>query len=240
MFFFNKIIRLLVPRVLIITYSFYHVFNKLFGHQKKKRGLCIDGSGNFIPWVTYPLIEFLNNIDFTNLDVFEFGSGSSTIWWSKKVRSVYSVERDGKWYDKIKKIIPNNVKLIFEPNEKKYSSTISSFNKKFSIIFIDGAVRFPSAQKAIKFLKDDGLIILDNSDWYPNTCSFLQKKGFTQIDFNGFGPINAFASCTSMFFRSTKLLKKRNNKKDFPVGGRKIIVHDDLPMSKINKDILKK
>lgn len=43
---------------------------------------CIDKLGNPIPWYTYPAIEYLKTIDFSRKLVFEYGGGSSTLWWA--------------------------------------------------------------------------------------------------------------------------------------------------------------
>ena len=35
---------------------------------------------------TYPCYEYLNSIDWTGADVFEYGTGFSTVWWKNKVQ----------------------------------------------------------------------------------------------------------------------------------------------------------
>lgn len=52
----------------------------------------VDRLGQPIPWYTYPAIAWLENIDFCDLEVFEFGSGNNTKFWAKNARSVTSVE----------------------------------------------------------------------------------------------------------------------------------------------------
>ena len=44
------------------------------------------------------------------------------------------------------------------------------------------------------------MLILDNSDWYPNSVAFLQENlRWIQIDFHGFGPIDNYTWTTSIF-----------------------------------------
>jgi hypothetical protein len=44
------------------------------------------------------------------------------------------------------------------------------------------------------------MLILDNSDWHPNSVSFLQDKlGWMQIDFHRFGRIIKYTWLISLF-----------------------------------------
>jgi hypothetical protein len=61
----------------------------------------VDKFGNPIPWYTYPATEYLSHLDFSRLTVFEYGSGNSTLWWAKRAKSVFSVEDDKDWFEKI-------------------------------------------------------------------------------------------------------------------------------------------
>lgn len=40
------------------------------------KGSSIDKKGNKLPWYTYPCIEYLLGVDFSNKKVFEYGSGN--------------------------------------------------------------------------------------------------------------------------------------------------------------------
>lgn len=46
-----------------------------------KTKMPIDAKGNPVPWYTYPAIEFLEQLDFTNKIVLEYGSGNSSLYW---------------------------------------------------------------------------------------------------------------------------------------------------------------
>ena len=52
-----------------------------------------------IAWYTYPLLEFLENLDFSQDSVFEYGSGSSSVYWANKAKYVQSVEHDYYFYN---------------------------------------------------------------------------------------------------------------------------------------------
>ena len=68
------------------------------------------------------------------------------------------------------------------------------------------------------FMVFGGLLVLDNTDWHPHTAADLRAAGFLQVDFNGFGPLNAYAWTTSLFLRADTRLQ-RGWRPPQPVGG---------------------
>jgi precorrin-6B methylase 2 len=234
-----KFLLKIIPRKLITAIRFISIFNHGFGHSRREGGLCLNKKGLPVPWITYPCFEFLSRLDFRNANIFEFGSGSSTLWWSKRAKSVNSIEREEDWYQFIKSQCPSNVTIELCKNEGKYAECILTKNINFDVIIIDGAVRYPCVETALKKIKDNGIIILDNSEWYPNACKLLASKGFVQIDFCGFAPINAFTSCTSLFIKNLAALSiLRPESEWLPVGGKFVKAHDDTTIDKIKKETL--
>ena len=61
----------------------------------------------------------------------EWGSGGSTIHFSKLVKELYSIEHDFQWYNKIKKDKNNNVNITFVPSNGIYDSTIPTKDEQF-------------------------------------------------------------------------------------------------------------
>lgn len=175
-----------------------------------------NSNGQPVPWFTYSFIHFLDNIDFSQKTIFEYGSGQSTLFWQNRVKTIHSVENNANWYDIIKNKLSSNVHLKLETDIKDYVESINHRNIFFDVIIIDGKARFNCATNSIKFLKEDGIIILDNSDWHPNCCQFLNDQGFTQIDFCGFGPVNDYTWCTSLFLRHSSELPHKNKQLIFP------------------------
>ena len=55
-----------------------------------------------IPWMTFSVIDFLKKISHSEMKVFEYGSGGSTLFWSSRVKDLISVEHDRSWFEKIK------------------------------------------------------------------------------------------------------------------------------------------
>jgi hypothetical protein len=198
-----------------------NVLESGFGHhlsveQKKP----VDVSGRPLPWYTYPAIEYLNQLDFTNLQVFEYGSGNGSFYWSAKAKTITSVENNSVWYQQIIKQKKPNQEILLRTLPKDYVNSISLRKKKYDVIIIDGVFREQCAQKAIDWLKATGFIILDNSDWYRKAGQVLRQSGLIQIDFSGLGPVNTYSWTTSLFLSRQVRLKPINNyQPSNPVGG---------------------
>jgi len=78
------------------------------------RGEPVDASGP-IPYITYPALAMLRRIVTPDLKVFEYGSGFSTLWWSRHVKQVVSVDHNHQWIEKIRPSLPANVTVVHQP-----------------------------------------------------------------------------------------------------------------------------
>lgn len=167
-------------------------------------------AGDPIPWYTYPAFEYLNQLDYQDKDIFEYGAGNSSLFWAKKARSVISIESDKEWYVSLRsKMDSNQILLLFE-EEQEYVNSIFKGQKKYDVIVIDGVHRLSCAEVAVQCLAPGGLIILDNSDWFPKTTTCLREAGLIQVDFTGLGPINYYTWTTSIFLERSFSLKSRS------------------------------
>jgi hypothetical protein len=179
----------------------------------------VDRDGDTIPWYTYPAIEFLKQLDFSDKSIFEYGAGGSSFFWSKRAREVVSIEDDAKWYDIVSKNVVQNQKILFSRNKSEYIQSINISNHKFDVIIIDAKYRLDCAGVAIDFLNVGGVIILDNSDWYPDVAKYIRERDFIQIDFAGFGPINSYTWVTSIFLNKEYNLKPLGKQPQYCIGG---------------------
>lgn len=174
-------------------------------YRSYKEGKCVDLEGNPIPWITYPAMSFINGKVKKEMEVFEYGSGYSTLWWASKTKKVYSVEHEKKWFEIVKSFMPENVELFNIDLEQGgyYSCKIREFSRKFDIVVIDGRDRKNCSYNSINALKEDGIIIFDNSDRneYKEGYEFLNSNNFKRIDFWGIGPLSPYSYCTSVFYR---------------------------------------
>lgn len=178
-------------------------FDKEYGYRNTfENWKSVDRDNCPIPWMTYGAIFYLQQLDLGQCKVFEWGSGNSSLFFAENAAKVVSVESNPDWFEYVvQQKKPNQNVLLKSPVE--YCSSIADFDEKFELIVIDGDIfrRLECAQYALSHLQDGGIILLDNSDWLPNTTEFLRNAGFTQIDFAGPGPINSYLWCTSIFFK---------------------------------------
>jgi predicted O-methyltransferase YrrM len=201
-FRWKKLFRAVVPRRAVIAAGLLHVFLRLRGHARRNRhGMCVNAAGDPVPWLTGPALDFLESLDLAGARVFEFGMGASTVYWARRGCTVVGVEMDPAWQRRIESLKLPNVTPRLCADGGFYPRVIDEYSEAFDVILIDGAERFRSAQRAVSRLATGGMIVLDNSEWYPQTARRLRDQGFTQIDFCGFAPLNAFTSVTSIFFR---------------------------------------
>lgn len=162
-----------------------------------------------IPWLTYPFLDFIEQRLQKEMELFEYGCGNSTLWFSQRVKKVYSVEHNKDWYNIVRKKIPHNCSLKLKKlNSEEYVSSSSKNNIKFDIIIIDGRKRVECIKKSINNIKYNGIIILDNSERkiYEDGINYLLNHEFKKLDFYGMSPIGARTSCTSVFYKKNNCI----------------------------------
>lgn len=119
---------------------------------------------------------FLFNLLNPNMEVLEWGSGSSTHAIAKRVRHINSIEHDSKWYNKIADNLFNNANIHYrsrnqtevsghDGTEEDYYDYVHApetilYDKKVDLIFIDGRARVACAKVAINFLAIGGSIVM--------------------------------------------------------------------------------
>lgn len=142
-----------------------------------------------VPWWTYKAIDVVDSYLQKNpgATVYEYGSGASTIWLSKRAASVASIEHDKDWCKLVQGKIKesDNAQVAYVPAEQtisesspfqsakdgylnqsfeSYVKSISTKNSKFDIIVIDGRARSACLNVAKDFLSDGGILVFDNSN----------------------------------------------------------------------------
>lgn len=84
----------------------------------------------------------------------------------------------------------------------EYCNAIEQYPEgSFDIIVIDGVERASCVPGAVTRLKNDGIIIFDNSDRprFQRAIALLKNAGFERLDFYGFVPACGTLECTSVF-----------------------------------------
>ena len=111
----NKIIGILkfVPYVASTEFFSSWLGSVLLGH---------DALADHVPWITFEARKWLTDYLKPDMSVFEYGSGGSTIFFSKRVKEVISVEHDKYWYHivstEIAKEHITNCKLLLREPER--------------------------------------------------------------------------------------------------------------------------
>ena len=109
----------------------------------------------------------------------EWGSGGSTVEFSKKVKKYYSVEHNWDWYNEVKNAIPSNVALYYKQTAERppdsvyhqaiyehyreYLDVVYEIGEMFDVALIDGRARRLCALKIIPYLKPNAIVIIH--DW---------------------------------------------------------------------------
>jgi hypothetical protein len=173
-------------------------------------GSVVDGKGQPIPWLTYGAIDFLQARVPSEAIVFEYGCGSSTLWWAERIKTITSVEHDREWFSKISPRLPANASVShFELMcDGDYCRAITRCDETFDIVVVDGRDRVNCVRAAIAKLSDRGVIIWDNTDRekYRPGIDFLSERGFRRIWFAGLTAIATDRNETSIFYRDDNCL----------------------------------
>lgn len=174
-----------------------------------RTGTSVDAGGKPLPWITYPAIDILAARVNSNLRIFEYGCGNSTLWWAERAGIVRSVEHDRNWFDKMQLRLPENAELEFVPLECGGAYSRTSLGKgPHDIIVVDGRDRVNCIRSSIAALSDAGVIVLDNSDReeYQEGIRLLADRGFRQLPLRGLAPMLYSVSETSIFYRPDNVL----------------------------------
>lgn len=179
------------------------------GHFRSAlRSAAVDRQGNPLPWYTYPAIDFLGTKDFSTKSVLEFGSGQSTLWWAKRAKRVVSLEEDPKWFASVRSSLTTNAEIFLI---SAYLTGLEDHlnDDKFDVIIVDGLDRLTAARRSIPLLREEGAILVDNSDFFWGSdakkeypiLDLFRGAGFNRVDFYGYCPGVILPHCTSLFFK---------------------------------------
>ena len=137
----------------------------------------VDPNCNLIlPWYVKPCLDEILSMDFKNWEVFEWGGGCSTVWYSFNCKSVDTLEDSQSWTNEISDYLISNNKNNFSmkvisvpqsanqphPNQEEYLNYISTLNKKWDCIVVDGSYRNDALKISENYVKPGGIIIFDN------------------------------------------------------------------------------
>lgn len=179
-------------------------------YRSMNEGRPVDADGYPVPWITYPAIDFLSGRINNQMSVFEYGSGASTLWWASRVNRIISCEHDREWYRQVAATLPDNAVLLCIDLEYggAYCRKVAEYDGCFDVVVIDGRDRVNCARNSLAALKDNGVILWDNSDReeYREGIDYLAGIGFRKLEFIGMHPLVAGKSETSLLYRDNNCL----------------------------------
>lgn len=126
------------------------------------------------PWMSREEIEhIISTLDIQDT-MLEYGSGGSTLLFSKYVTEYYSVEHVEEWHKKVTLELgkkpnvyyyhvpwdkPRTIPTKYE-EFKTYIEKPAKFNLKFNKVFIDGRARQYCAKFILPYLQEDALVFI--------------------------------------------------------------------------------
>jgi hypothetical protein len=150
--------------------------------------------GDERPWITFGALEFLEPALRPELRAFEFGSGGSTLFFSRRLREGASVDHDRAWVDQVNAALAarraDHWQVSWEPGApgptgdpadpdgyassdpslaglrlERYAASIDRFaDDHFDLVLLDGRARPSCFEHALPKVAPGGLMVLDNAE----------------------------------------------------------------------------
>ena len=168
------------------------------------------------PWISWPAIDFLAGHDRKDMDVFEYGSGGSTLFFAERARSVKSVEHDASWYDFQQKgwnapesrVVLQAVDVTSD-NATPVLDYVNGIDGDYDIILVDGLddvavsslrpLRVKCFEKARSHVRAGGIIVVDDA-WRYDDIAFDVGEPQDVRRFQGPGPGRWGITRTDVYF----------------------------------------
>lgn len=147
------------------------------------------------PWIAPTAISWLDKHLTTKMKGVEFGSGRSTVWYAKRLKSLVSIEDHKGWFEQVQQELEQanikNISYVLRSSEEDttgkipYVQTIDTFEVEgLDFIVVDGKHRDVIAIQAIDKLKSGGFLLLDDAERYvpleTNAPYAFKKQGKNQ------------------------------------------------------------
>jgi precorrin-6B methylase 2 len=167
-----------------------------------------------MPWWSFAAVDAVSNFIKPEMEVFEFGSGGSSIFLAERSKHVTCVEDSEDWTELVRGQMDRqgvrNLKVLARPFDfqkaEKFgeSSYLAALGEgAYDIIVVDGQeesvqVRPECFWRAERHVKPGGLIVLDDSWRYPQVKA--QNRAKRWKDYKGVGCCRRGVTSTCLFF----------------------------------------
>lgn len=153
------------------------------------------------PWMCPGTIAFCQNHLSPSMRAVEFGSGRSTLWFSKLVGRLTSVEHDAKWHEQVQLLLAENnaanvtylhVPLdhpASQPEQDDYSPTpkyvavADGFaDGSLGFAVVDGHYRTHCVRHLVPKMAPGGLLLVDDVNMWPSVESLPVPASWPVVD----------------------------------------------------------
>jgi predicted O-methyltransferase YrrM len=176
-----------------------------------------------VPMMPFRAIAWLRSFLRPGLEVFEYGSGGSTLFFATRVDRLVSVEHDPEWYARTEErlgTLPlrDCTYLLQRPDEganehfastdhryrgmnfESYVRAIDAYPEgAFDLVVVDGRARTACMRLAMPKIKRGGFLLLDDSYRGEYSEAMNALGGFRRTDFRGLAPYNTDLGQTSIW-----------------------------------------
>lgn len=134
--------------------------------EKRTHGIEYTG-GLDEPWLTRGAITFLDEILTKDMTALEFGCGTSTAWYAKRVKHLISLDDNPTWFEHVRDYLQSenitNVDLRYLVQNEDYIVAVDSMGD-FDFVSIDGRRRCECMWHSHSHVRDGGYLLLDNAE----------------------------------------------------------------------------
>lgn len=165
------------------------------------------------PWIVPQALAFLKTVVQPGWKVFEWGSGGSTVFWSRHCLASVTIEHNSEWMQRTTKLLfdagcRDNWVLYYKALDgtdhrtagRGYADVVNRFRDGyFDLISVDGEAssRGWCIENAVPKVKPGGYLLLDNSDWFKGDLGW-DKTDYVARDLKWIGQEGTFDWWTSI------------------------------------------
>ena len=175
-----------------------------------------------VPWWTFEASDRVDGFLATRPQarVFEWGSGASTVWLSRRAGSVTSIEHDAQWAEVVAPVLPDNAVVhvvaplpaVGDPDEQlsgkagfegldfaDYVDAVDDTDGTFDLVVVDGRARNACFHRALARLAPDGMLVFDNVDRQRYRDAIASSRDLVDVEWTrGLTPALPYPTRTAL------------------------------------------
>ena len=179
-----------------------------------------------VPWMNFKVIRWMRSYLDASMQVFEYGTGGSTLFLARRVRRLVSVESDPRWHAAVAQSLSDhgirNCDLRLVPSQPpgartdpRYVSTAKGVagrdfrryveaidtceDGSLDLVLVDGYARLACVAHAVRKVREGGYLLVDDTDWKKYGRTFDLLRRYARVDFVGVTPFQFNLRQTSVW-----------------------------------------